>query len=72
MKFILLQNVCLIQNTVTLQFDENTKEIPNLTIKSNKEKIISILTEQNINEGAHGSWKLWILPTSLFTHFWEK
>ena len=22
-----------------------------------------------ISRGAHGSWKLWIIPSSLFTHF---
>ena len=30
-------------------FDEITKEIPNFLIQSNKEKIILILTSQNIN-----------------------
>ena len=22
-----------------------------------------------LSEGAHGSWNLWIIPSSLFTHF---
>ena len=30
-------------------FDEITREIPNFLIQSNKEKIISILTSQNMN-----------------------
>ena len=33
----------------SILFDGITKEIPNFLIQSNKEKIISILTEQNMN-----------------------
>ena len=48
MNIIFLQNVSHSKKRNIL-FHEITRDIPNFLIQSNKEKIISILTSQNMN-----------------------